>query len=492
MLQFIRNFSTNFNTTTVLNIRVTVLYVCANLYAHHPALTLHKGTWLTVLRNFIRKIPSFHARFTDSLSPTYKSICTVLTPCIKTNGLVERQGILIEYTMTIAGFDRIADFFPNGQFAGLSHAEVLRHLQATKTDLPYGGELELVSLVGYLRGSRKVHERLDLREAMFKTSELNAHYPVITPVPSPISQFNSILNSFSFNVRSFISLVKLSIAPIQFLFAGILFNTLAGSLVSLSIVPLDLASYLFSIISNFNLIDYGVFSSLGLFFSEIILAFQSSILTVIIIVTVPMLLVVAFTTLFERQVMASMQRRMGPHTSGIGGILQPFYDGLKLGVKEPLLPEMSASGPFTVAPMIAFILSQVSLSVLFISDSSYQGIILMALSSLAVYGVLLAGWASNSKYSFLGALRSVALMVSYELGFGAILLSICLFLTDSTGMKSLNFADASPFVQAALLPLLLVFLICILAESKRIPFDLPEAKKITFGFLKYRYMLENR
>nr|AEX32586.1 NADH dehydrogenase subunit [Dunaliella tertiolecta] len=207
------------------------------------------------------------------------------------------------------------------------------------------------------------------------------------------------------------------------------------------------------------------------------------ILLIIITITVPILLVVAFTTLFERQVMASMQRRMGPQTSGIGGLLQPFYDGLKLGVKEPILPELSASGAFSTAPMIAFILSQVSLSIIFISDSSYQGIILMALSSLAVYGVLLAGWASNSKYAFLGALRSVALMVSYELGFGAVLLSICLFLTDSTGMKSLNFADASPFVQAALLPLLLVFLICILAESKRIPFDLPEAEaELVAGF----------
>jgi len=133
--------------------------------------------------------------------------------------------------------------------------------------------------------------------------------------------------------------------------------------------------------------------------------------------------------------------------------------------------------------MIAFILSQVSFSIIFISDSSYQGIILMALSSLAVYGVLLAGWASNSKYALLGALRSVALMVSYELGFGAVLLSICLFLTDSTGMKSLNFADAPSFMQLALLPLLIIFLITILAESKRIPFDLPEAEaELVAGF----------
>lgn len=200
------------------------------------------------------------------------------------------------------------------------------------------------------------------------------------------------------------------------------------------------------------------------------------ILLTILTITVPILLVVAITTLMERQVMASMQRRMGPQTSGIGGILQPFYDGLKLGVKEAILPELSASGAFSAAPMIAFILSQVSFSFIFISDSSYQGIILMALSSLAVYGVLLAGWASNSKYAFLGALRSVALMVSYELGFGAVLLSICLFLTDPTGMKSLNFTDAYSGIHFALLPLLIIFLITILAESKRIPFDLPEAK----------------
>ncbi len=207
------------------------------------------------------------------------------------------------------------------------------------------------------------------------------------------------------------------------------------------------------------------------------------ILLTIFTITVPLLLVVAFTTLFERQVMASMQRRMGPQTSGIGGLLQPFWDGLKLTVKEPILPEMSSSGIFSAAPMIAFILSQVSFSILFISDSSYQGLMLMALSSLAVYGVLLAGWASNSKYSFLGALRSVALMVSYELGFGAVLLSICLFLTDSTGMKSLNFVDAFSGVHFALLPLLIIFLITILAESKRIPFDLPEAEaELVAGF----------
>lgn len=200
------------------------------------------------------------------------------------------------------------------------------------------------------------------------------------------------------------------------------------------------------------------------------------ILVAILVITVPVLLCVAFFTLAERQVMASMQRRMGPSTSGIGGVLQPFYDGLKLGVKEPILPELAATGAFSAAPMIAFILSQVSFCVLFLSDAAFQGLILVALSSLGVYGVMLAGYSSNSKYAFLGCLRSVALMISYELGFGAALLSICLFLVDSTGMKSLNFADASPLVQFALLPLCLIFIICILAETKRVPFDLPEAE----------------
>lgn len=208
------------------------------------------------------------------------------------------------------------------------------------------------------------------------------------------------------------------------------------------------------------------------------------ILLTIVTITVPVLLTVAFFTLAERHIMASMQRRMGPHTSGLGGVLQPIYDGLKLGVKEPILPELSASGAFSAAPMISFILSQISFCGLFISDAAYQGLVLMALSSLGVYGVMLSGWASNSKYAFLGCLRSVSLMVSYELGFGAALLSISLFLTDGTGSKSLNFGDISHSIQYALLPLFFIFLICILAETKRVPFDLPEASLLLMASLK--------
>lgn len=115
------------------------------------------------------------------------------------------------------------------------------------------------------------------------------------------------------------------------------------------------------------------------------------ILITILTITVPVLLCVAFFTLAERQVMASMQRRVGPNVSGFNGLLQCFYDGLKLGVKEPILPDTAASGAFSAAPMISFVLSQISFCGLFISDAAFQGLVLMALSSLGVYGVMLAG-----------------------------------------------------------------------------------------------------
>jgi len=192
--------------------------------------------------------------------------------------------------------------------------------------------------------------------------------------------------------------------------------------------------------------------------------------------TVTVLLTVVLFTLMERNVMASMQRRTGPNVNGPFGIVQSVYDGLKLGLKEFVLPSLSLTGTFIVAPVISFVLSQVAYSVLFISDNTYIGLILMAISSLGVYGVVLSGWASNSKYAFLGCVRSVSLMVSYELGFGAMLLCISLFLVDSTGMKSLNLYVPGRGILWALLPILVVFLICILAETKRTPFDLPEAE----------------
>ena len=126
--------------------------------------------------------------------------------------------------------------------------------------------------------------------------------------------------------------------------------------------------------------------------------------------------------------------------------------------------------------MISFVLSQIAWVPLFLADASFGGLVIMALSSLSVYGIMLAGWASNSKYAFLGCLRSVALMVSYELSLGACLLSIALFTVDSTGMKCINFVELPDVPLLALLPVCHIFLVCILAETKRVPFDLPEAE----------------
>lgn len=201
-----------------------------------------------------------------------------------------------------------------------------------------------------------------------------------------------------------------------------------------------------------------------------------NLLTCILIITVTVLLTVVFFTLIERSVMASMQRRVGPNVSGPFGLVQSVYDGLKLGLKEFVLPSLSLTGAFVIAPIISFVLSQVAYCILFVSDNNYMGLILMAISSLGVYGIVLSGWASNSKYAFLGCVRSVSLMVSYELGFGAMLLCISLFLVDPSGMKSLNLYVPERGVLWALLPILLIFLICILAETKRTPFDLPEAE----------------
>lgn len=196
----------------------------------------------------------------------------------------------------------------------------------------------------------------------------------------------------------------------------------------------------------------------------------------IITLVVPVLLSVAYLTLAERQLIASIQRRIGPITSGLGGLLQPLYDGAKLGVKEPILPELSASGAFAGAPIISFILSQIAWAAIFISDAAYGGLVIIALSSLSVYGVMLAGWASNSKYAFLGCLRSVALIVSYELSLGVCILCIALFTVDSTGIRCLNFDELPHIPLIALYPIILIFLISLLAETKRVPFDLPEAE----------------
>jgi len=126
-------------------------------------------------------------------------------------------------------------------------------------------------------------------------------------------------------------------------------------------------------------------------------------------ITVPLLLAVAFLTLAERKVMASMQRRLGPNVWGFAGILQPFWDGLKLIVKEPILPSSADQPLFIWAPLLTFIVSQIAWAAIptgsVVCDLNLGALYLLAVSSLGVYGILLAGWSSNSKYAFLGCCR---------------------------------------------------------------------------------------
>lgn len=213
-----------------------------------------------------------------------------------------------------------------------------------------------------------------------------------------------------------------------------------------------------------------------------------SIITKILALTIPLLLGVAFLTLAERKVMASMQRRKGPNVVGIFGILQPMADGLKLLVKEPVLPSNANLVIFLFAPILTFLLSQVAWAVipfgegLVLADLNVGLLYLFAISSLGVYGIITAGWSSNSKYAFLGCLRSAAQMVSYEVSIGLILITV-LVCVGSLNLTEVVMAQRHIWFCIPLFPLLLLFFISCLAETNRAPFDLPEAEaELVAGF----------
>jgi NADH-quinone oxidoreductase subunit H len=201
----------------------------------------------------------------------------------------------------------------------------------------------------------------------------------------------------------------------------------------------------------------------------------------ILIIVVPLLISVAYFTLAERKVIASIQRRRGPSTVGIWGLLQPLADGLKLLVKESILPSNANIIIFVIAPILTFLLSLLGWAVIpfgetaVLSDLNIGILYIFAVSSLGVYGIITSGWASNSKYAFLGALRSAAQMVSYEVSIGLIIINV-LLCAGSLNVTKIILAQESIWYIIPLFPVFLLFFISALAETNRAPFDLPEAE----------------
>lgn len=205
------------------------------------------------------------------------------------------------------------------------------------------------------------------------------------------------------------------------------------------------------------------------------------ILIKILIIIVPLLISVAYFTLAERKILGAIQRRRGPNVIGAFGLLQPLSDGFKLLIKETVMPSSSNKFIFILSPIITFVISLIGWSLIpyskyaILSEVNVGILYLFAISSLGVYGIIMSGWSSNSKYAFLGALRSAAQMVSYEVSLGFIIITIVIC-CGSFNIQMIIESQKNIWYIIPFFPLFLIFFISGLAETNRHPFDLPEAE----------------
>jgi NADH-quinone oxidoreductase subunit H len=203
---------------------------------------------------------------------------------------------------------------------------------------------------------------------------------------------------------------------------------------------------------------------------------------------VPVLIAVAYLTWAERKVLGAMQLRKGPNVVGPFGLGQPFADAIKMLMKETIIPSGASRLLFLAAPMLTFTLAMLAWAVIpvndgwAIADINVGILYLFAISSLGVYGIIIAGWASNSKYAFLGALRSASQMVSYEVSIGFVIVTV-LLCVGSLNLTEIVRAQETVWFAIPLFPMFVIFFISALAETNRAPFDLPEGEsELVAGF----------
>ena len=212
-----------------------------------------------------------------------------------------------------------------------------------------------------------------------------------------------------------------------------------------------------------------------MFFDILIIVFK------ILLIVIPLLLFIAYLTFFERKVIGAMQLRKGPNVVGPFGLFQPIADGIKLLTKETIFPENANKFIFIFSPILTFTLALIGWAVIpidykiVLADINVGVMYIFAISSLGIYGIIMAGWASNSRYAFLGALRSAAQMISYEVSIGLIIISV-LITSGSLNLSEIVLKQQNMWYVIPHFPMFVIFFISTLAETNRAPFDLPEAE----------------